>query len=127
MRWPRLTGEEWRAIIVQIIASAAILAIASTYAVGAESGVASYYGGRHHGSRMANGQRFDQHSNSCAHRRHPFGTRLTVTMGGRSVQCVVRDRGPWVRGRVIDLSVAGARHLGLIGRGIGRVRVSAAQ
>lgn len=89
----------------------------------AESGLASFYGGRaHHGKPMANGQRFDQNSDSCAHRRHHFGTRLRVSRaGGRSVVCIVRDRGPFIRGRIVDLSHAGARAIGLMGAGIARV------
>lgn len=90
---------------------------------GVETGLASYYGGKFHGRKMANGQVFNQWSDSCAHKTRKFGTVLTVTMGNRSVRCVVRDRGPYIRGRIIDLSVAGARDLGLIGRGIGRVSV----
>jgi rare lipoprotein A len=89
----------------------------------AETGIASFYGGKHHGRKMANGQVFNQWSDSCAHKTRKFGTVLTVTMGNRSVRCVVRDRGPFIRGRIVDLSVAGARELGLIGRGIGRVSV----
>ena len=89
----------------------------------AETGIASYYGGKHHGRPMANGQTFNQWSDSCAHRHHPFGTVLTVTMGSRSVKCVVRDRGPFIKGRIIDLSVGSARQLGLIGQGIGLVTI----
>ncbi len=85
----------------------------------AESGIASYYW--EHGSKMANGQRFDQWSNSCAHRSHRFGTRLRVKYRGRFVECVVRDRGPFIEGRIVDLSVQGARDLGIESRGIAPV------
>ena len=90
-----------------------------------ELGTASYYGGRHHGKAMANGQAFDQMGNSCAHKTHRFGTVLRVTdmRGGRSVICVVRDRGPFIKGRIVDLSVAGAVALGIKGRGIAPVTV----
>lgn len=93
--------------------------------VRSETGMASFYGGRaHHGKPMANGQRFDQNSDSCAHKKHPFGSVLLVsTARGRVVTCVVRDRGPFVRGRVVDLSHAGARAIGLMGVGIARVTV----
>lgn len=112
----------WRAhILFAIIAFVVVLLAASQ--VQAETGIASFYGGKHHGRKMANGQVFNQWSDSCAHKFHRFGTVLTVTMGNRSVRCVVRDRGPFIRGRIVDLSVAGARDLGLIGRGIGRVTV----
>lgn len=104
-------------------ALAAALSCAVVSSSHAETGIASYYGGRHHGSKMANGARFDQWSDSCAHKHHRFGTRLRITHRGRSVECVVRDRGPFVRGRIVDLSVAGARALGIAGRGIAPVTV----
>lgn len=84
----------------------------------AESGKASFYGGKHHGRKMANGKIFNQWSDSCAHKSLPFGTRVRVTWAGRAVDCVVRDRGPFIRGRIIDLSVAGARDLGMASRGV---------
>lgn len=112
-----------RGWIVPLLAAAVLILIAVQ--ARAETGIASFYGGRaHHGSKMANGQRFDQNSDSCAHKRHPFGTRLRVSRaGGRSVVCVVRDRGPFIRGRIVDLSHAGARAIGLMGAGIARVTV----
>ena len=76
----------------------------------AESGLASYYGGRGHGM-------------TCAHRTRPFGSIVTVRHEGRSIQCRVNDRGPFVRGRVIDLSVSAARALGMMQAGIIRVSV----
>jgi rare lipoprotein A len=84
------------------------------------SGVASYYGNES-GSRTASGQRFNQNAMTCAHRSLPFGTRLRVTHGDRSVVVTVNDRGPFVRGRVLDLSTAAARAVGLTGAGVGRV------
>lgn len=95
-----------------------------TAAPAPETGQASFYGGRSHGRKMANGERFDKMSDSCAHRQHPFGTRLRVSAGdGRSVTCVVRDRGPFVAGRIVDLSVAGARALGIERSGTADVTV----
>ena len=84
------------------------------------SGMASYYGNES-GSKTASGQRFNQNALTCAHRTLPFGTRLRVTHGGRSVVVTVNDRGPFVRGRVLDLSTAAARAVGLTGAGVGRV------
>jgi rare lipoprotein A len=80
------------------------------------SGVASYYGNES-GSRTASGQRFNQNAMTCAHRSLPFGTRLRVTHGDRSVVVTVNDRGPFVRGRVLDLSTGAARAIGLGGTG----------
>jgi rare lipoprotein A len=105
------------------IASLALVFACVVSTASAETGMASYYGGKHHGRKMANGQVFNQWSDSCAHKTRKFGTVLTVTMGSRSVRCVVRDRGPFIRGRIIDLSVAGARDLGLTGRGVAMVSV----
>jgi rare lipoprotein A len=82
------------------------------------SGIASYYGNES-GSRTASGARFNQNAMTCAHRSLPFGTKLRVTHGDRSVVVTVNDRGPFVRGRVLDLSTAAARAVGI--SGVGRV------
>jgi rare lipoprotein A len=84
------------------------------------SGMASYYGNES-GSRTASGQRMNASAMTCAHRSLPFGTKLRVTHGGRSVIVTVHDRGPFIRGRVLDLSTGAARVIGLTGAGVGRV------
>ena len=84
------------------------------------SGRASYYGNES-GSRTASGQRFNQNAMTAAHRSLPFGTKLRVTHGGRSVVVTINDRGPFIRGRVLDLSTGAARAVGLTGAGVGRV------
>ena len=84
------------------------------------SGKASYYGSES-GSRTASGQRFNQNAMTAAHRTLPFGTRLRVTHAGRSVVVTINDRGPFIRGRVLDLSKGAARAIGLTGRGVGQV------
>lgn len=84
------------------------------------TGVASYYGNES-GSQTASGQRFNQNALTAAHLTLPFGTRLKVTHGDRSVVVTVNDRGPYIKGRVLDLSTAAARAIGLTGRGIGQV------
>ena len=84
------------------------------------SGMASFYGNES-GSKTASGQRFNQNAMTCAHRSLPFGTRLRVTHGGSSVVVTVNDRGPFVRGRVLDLSTGAARAIGLTSAGVGRV------
>ena len=76
----------------------------------AESGLASYYSGRGHGGEM-----------TCAHRTRPFGSIVTVTSAGRSIHCRVNDRGPFIRGRVIDVSMSAARALGMMRSGVIRV------
>jgi rare lipoprotein A len=84
------------------------------------SGKASYYGNES-GHRTASGQRFNQNAMTAAHRSLPFGTRVKVTHAGRSVVVTINDRGPFIRGRVLDLSTGAARVVGLTGRGVGRV------
>jgi rare lipoprotein A len=84
------------------------------------SGMASFYGNES-GSRTASGQRFNQNAMTAAHRSLPFGTKLRVTHGGSSVVVTINDRGPFVRGRVLDLSTGAARAIGLTGAGVGRV------
>ncbi len=79
-------------------------------------GVASFYGNES-GRRTASGQRFNENAMTCAHRSLPFGTKLRVSHGGRSVIVTVNDRGPFVRGRVLDLSTGAARALGISGLG----------
>jgi rare lipoprotein A len=83
-------------------------------------GVASWYGPGFHGKKTANGERFNTHDLTAAHKTLPFGTRLRVTdrRTGRHVLVVVNDRGPFTPGRVIDLSLAAAKSLGMIQRGI---------
>ena len=84
------------------------------------SGMASFYGNES-GSKTASGQRFNQSALTAAHRSLPFGTKLRVTHGGRSVVVTINDRGPFVRGRVLDLSTGAARAIGLTSAGVGRV------
>lgn len=84
------------------------------------SGMASYYGNES-GSKTASGQRFNQNALTAAHRSLPFGTKLRVTHGSRSVVVTINDRGPFIKGRVLDLSTAAAREVGLTSAGVGRV------
>jgi rare lipoprotein A len=84
------------------------------------SGVASFYGNES-GSKTASGQRFDQSAMTAAHRSLPFGTKLRVTHNGRSVVVTINDRGPFIKGRVLDLSTGAARAVGLTSAGVGHV------
>jgi rare lipoprotein A len=90
-----------------------------------QTGIGSYYGNGHHGKRTASGERFNQGAMTAAHRTAAFGTNLRVTnlANGRSVVVRVNDRGPFVRGRVVDISSSAARQIGMQGRGLARVRV----
>ena len=88
-------------------------------------GIASYYGHVHQGRRMANGQRFDESKLTAASRTLQLGTRVKVTSlrNQKSVIVTITDRGPAVKTRVIDLSTAAARALGMISSGVDKVRV----
>lgn len=89
-------------------------------------GKASYYHDKFHGRRTASGARFNQQAMTAAHRTLPFGTRVRVTniRNGKSVVVTINDRGPYGKGRVIDLSRAAAQALGLIHHGLTEVRLS---
>ncbi len=89
--------------------------------------VASWYGPRHHGRPMANGRPFDMEADTAAHRSLPLGTLLKVTnpRNGRSVQVTVTDRGPFIPGRHLDLSLGAARKLGILKQGVARLYVEA--
>jgi rare lipoprotein A len=91
----------------------------------APAGMASFYGSRHAGRRTANGERFDPRDLTAAHRSLPFGSRVRVTNleNGRSVVVRINDRGPYAQGRIIDVSEAAARALGMVDEGIVRVRL----
>ena len=84
----------------------------------ADTGLASWYGGGFRGSLTASGEVFDPNGFTAAHRTLPFGTRLTVSYKGRSVQVTVNDRGPYSGGRDLDLSRAAAEYLGLTRAGV---------
>ena len=89
------------------------------------TGTASWYGPGFHGRRTANGERFNQNALTAAHRTLPFGTRVKVTnlSNNRSVVVRINDRGPYSGGRIIDLSAAAAREIGMINSGVARVRI----
>lgn len=88
-------------------------------------GMASWYGGRDQGRLMACGEPFDEHEMVAAHRTLPLGTNVRVTnlRNGRSVVVKIKDRGPGVSGRVIDVSKAAARKLHFVGRGLTPVKI----
>jgi len=86
-------------------------------------GMASWYGPRFHGRRTANGEKFNQHALTAAHPTLPMGSRAVVTNlnTGQSVEVRINDRGPYKYGRVIDLSYAAARRVGMLGPGVAPV------
>jgi rare lipoprotein A len=92
-------------------------------------GIASWYGRQHQGKPTASGEIYDMNGFTAAHRTLPFGTwvRVTNLANGRSVDVRINDRGPWVDGRIIDLSYAAARRLEAIGPGLVRVELTILQ
>lgn len=98
-------------------------AFAAEKGIGATSGMASYYGYR---GRTANGEHHDARALTAAHRTLPFGTRVRVTnaSNGRTVVVRINDRGPFIKGRVIDVSTAAAEVLGFRSRGVAKVQLA---
>jgi len=92
----------------------------------ASQGVASFYS---EGGRTANGEKFDPHELTAAHPSLPFGTKLRVTntSNGQSVTVRVNDRGPFVQGRVVDVSYSAAQALGMVGSGTAKVKLDVVQ
>jgi len=90
-----------------------------------QQGIASYYGGKFHGRKTASGEIFNQWARSAAHKSLPLGTKVRVTKlsNGRSIVVRINDRGPFVKGRIIDLSRKAAQDLGIIKSGVAKVKV----
>lgn len=99
-----------------------------TFAVVGE-GKASWYGPGFHGRKTASGERFNQGAMTCAHRKLPFGSKVRVTNleNDRSVVVIVNDRGPFIQGRIVDLSRKAAQEIDMIRTGTAPVRVEIVQ
>ena len=114
-----------------LVAAFALLpiALAAQTAAWAEEGIASWYGAEFQGRATASGESFDTTQFTAAHRTLPFGTRVVVTnlATGASTTVRINDRGPFVAGRIIDLSQAGARSIDVVATGTARVRLSLPQ
>src|SRR6478735_8570877 len=90
-----------------------------------ERGMASWYGPGFHGNKTANGERYDMHKLTAAHRTLPLGSVAVVhsLTSGRHVTVRINDRGPFARGRILDLSLAGAQALGMVGNGTDQIEL----
>ena len=88
-------------------------------------GIASYYGKKFHKKRTANGEIFNMYKVSAAHKSYPLGSKVRVTNleNGKSIKLVINDRGPFVKGRIIDLSYKAARKLDFVNQGTTKVRI----
>jgi rare lipoprotein A len=111
--------------VILVLSAAACARLPYAPKSGVEVGVASWYGQEFHGRPTSSHEVFNMNDMTAAHRTLPFGTHVMVTnlANDRSVVVRINDRGPFVRGRIIDLSYAAARVLGLIGPGTARVRL----
>jgi rare lipoprotein A len=106
------------------VAATLFTIVSTAQAQSAQRGLASWYGPGFHGRRTASGEKFNANGLTAAHRTLPFGARVKVTneRTGRSIVVRINDRGPFVRGRVIDLSKASAQAIGV--SGVSRVALS---
>lgn len=111
--------------LLVVLAAAGCARLPRPNTSGVETGVASWYGGEFHGRATSSREVYDMNDMTAAHRTLPFGTYVMVTNleNDRSAVVRVNDRGPFVKGRIIDLSYAAARVLGLVGPGTARVRL----
>jgi rare lipoprotein A len=110
-------------VCVAALSAATLVAAAGT--ASAQCGKASWYGPGFHGRTTANGERFNQGAMTAAHKSMRFGTKLRVTnkANGKSVVVRINDRGPYIKGRFLDLSKAAAGSIGMIKTGSGSVCV----
>lgn len=131
----RVKGLRLLICLTGILASWALAACSSApptpthfpgYPIGyVERGEASWYGPGFHGNKTANGERYDMHRLTAAHRTLPLGSIAVVRSisNGRQVTVRINDRGPFARGRVLDLSLAGAKALGMVGNGTDKIEL----
>jgi rare lipoprotein A len=108
--------------LISIAAIAATLIVGTFAAEAGEHGMASFYGYR---SKTANGEMMNPSAMTAAHKTLPFGTRVRVTntRTGKSVIVRINDRGPFIKGRIIDVSTGAAKVLGMVGSGVAPVTV----
>jgi rare lipoprotein A len=113
-----------RGILAVALVGGAFSMAQVTPAEAGQKGAASWYGPGFHGRKTASGERFNTHAMTAAHKTLPFGTRVRVTneKTGRAVVVRINDRGPYAHGRIIDLSQASARAIGI--GGVGKVSLS---
>lgn len=113
-----------REIVLTIAIFLALIALldATSYY---QLGIASWYGEEFHGKRTSSGEIYNMYAMTAAHKTLPFGTKVLVVDldTGRSVIVRINDRGPFIHGRIIDLSFAAAKKLGIVKKGIARVGI----
>ena len=111
--------------ILLLISTISLTTVSIAQDVFTQQGKASWYGGKHHGKKTASGVAYNMHSNTIAHKTLPFGTQVEIVNldNGKITTGVVRDRGPYVPGRVIDVSYKIAQEIGLVKTGVCNVKI----
>ncbi|MCQ2094933.1 MAG: septal ring lytic transglycosylase RlpA family protein [Bacteroidaceae bacterium] len=111
--------------VAELIIILLLCCIATNLSAQTYTGKASYYGSGFHGRKCANGEAYNMYKYTCAHKSLPFGTKLKVTnnRNGKSTIVEVTDRGPYAKGRIIDLSKAAAMELDMVKAGVANVTI----
>lgn len=116
-------------LVLQACSTSSPPPISGPVVVSVQQGKASYYGSRHHGRKTASGEPFNKNALTAAHPKLPFGSLVRVTNlnNQRSIVVRINDRGPYAKGRIIDLSEQAARELNMIRAGVAQVKVELLQ
>ena len=112
-------------MIKQILFSLLVISLLSSCGYTTRKGLASYYADGYEGKTTANGEIYRQGKITAAHKTLPFGTKVEVTnlSNNKSVVVRINDRGPFIRGRIIDLTKAAAREIDMVGAGVAKVKI----
>lgn len=102
-----------------------MIGLVSCFRKGSETGMASYYADKYIGRKTSNGEKFRQNKLTAAHKTLPFGTKVKVTnlSNGQSVKVRINDRGPFIQGRIIDLSKKAAKKIDMVNSGVAKVTI----
>ena len=112
-------------MIKQILFSLLVISLLSSCGYTTRKGLASYYADSYEGKTTANGETYRQGKITAAHKTLPFGTKVEVTnlSNNKSVVVRINDRGPFISGRIIDLTKAAAREIDMVGAGVAKVKI----
>ena len=112
-------------MIKQILFSLLVISLLSSCGYTTRKGLASYYADSYEGKTTANGEIYRQGKITAAHKTLPFGTKVEVMnlSNNKSVVVRINDRGPFIRGRIIDLTKAAAREIDMVGAGVAKVKI----
>ena len=112
-------------MVKQILFSLLVISLLSSCGYTTRKGLASYYADSYEGKTTANGEIYRQGKITAAHKTLPFGTKVEVTnlSNNKSVVVRINDRGPFIRGRIIDLTKAAAREIDMVGAGVAKVKI----